>query len=79
MSNELVKVKDQLRRAEDERNEITLQMDRISNKYEILLLQKEEGDTANKKVISNLKEKIKSLNERVNEQQKNLLDVLMEK
>ena len=79
MSNELVKVKDQLRRAEDERNEITLQMDRISNKYEILLLQKEEGDTANKKVISSLKEKIKSLNERVNEQQKNLLDVLMEK
>lgn len=56
-----------------------MQNEKYRNKYEILNIQKEETDNINKVIIQNLKDKIKSLNDKIAEQQKNIMDVLMEK
>ena len=79
LNNEITRLKDHVHDCEQDKNQLLHQYERMANRFEILVLQKEEGDTANKRVISNLKDKIKSLNDRVNEQQKSIMDILLEK
>jgi N12 class adenine-specific DNA methylase len=48
---------------------------RLTNSYESLAKQKEEGELSNKKVIANLKEKLKGQTDKISEMQNQIVEI----
>ena len=76
LTKELNTKKENLANLEEDNNELTKQIESFQSKVKEIKIQKEESDTANKKVIQNLKDKIKSQNEKITDLQKRIIEMI---
>ena len=76
LTKELSAKKENLANLEEDNNELTKQIESFQSKVKEIKIQKEESDTANKKVIQNLKDKIKSQNEKITDLQKRIIEMI---